>query len=366
MRIKISSLEVGKKYTALTIALLSATAKKTKAGKDYLFCELFDGEQTMTANYWDWNGERKPNNSTVLDVTGTVTEWNGSKQFTITAMSYNREVDIFDFMPQCPHTSVETAWSEAADLINSLKDEVLQTICFGLLNQPTLKQLWLTAPAAKGIHHAYVGGTLIHSVSVAKIAGAIAENTPGANRDLCVAGGLIHDIGKLYGYNFNGIAPTMTIEGMTLEHLFMGAELVGNFCENIVDVENPVVEAKVHLLRHIILSHHGKLEYGSPVTPMCIEAHIVSKADGIDSTCETIRMESTKASNNSAAAPMTEKIYAAGNVPHYTVDYISSIMSAPIKPSDIKADNLMYQVEQDAPGMDGCATCSLPELPENK
>ena len=111
--------------------------------------------------------------------------------------------------------------------------------------------------------------------------------------------------------------------GRLYEHIFIGAEFVGNFAESHVDVEEPYVYKKVMLLRHIILSHHLSLEYGSPITPQCIEAYIVHHADALDATHEQLRVASKKAPEDSA---WTDKLWTLGNCPHLTLNFTAGIM----------------------------------------
>ena len=205
--------------------------------------------------------------------------------------------------------------------MTEVKDDTLREIALAVLQE--LQELWITVPGAKQVHHAYVGGTLVHSYSVAKLAGAMA-NAVGANWDLAVVGGMLHDIGKLFTYKVNGVSIDMTSNGMLYEHIFMGAEFIGNFAETHVDVEDPYVYAKVRLLRHIILSHHGDLEYGSPVTPQCIEAYIVHHADNLDATVEQIRAAGEKAGESR----WSDRIYTLNNRPHLTPLYVNEAFAS--------------------------------------
>ena len=205
--------------------------------------------------------------------------------------------------------------------MSEVKDDTLREIALAALQE--LQELWITVPGAKQVHHAYVGGTLVHSYSVAKLAGAMA-NAVCANWDLAVVGGMLHDIGKLFTYKVNGVSIDMTSNGMLYEHIFMGAEFIGNFAETHVDVEDPYVYAKVRLLRHIILSHHGGLEYGSPVTPQCIEAYIVHHADNLDATIEQIRTAGEKAGESR----WSDRIYTLNNRPHLTPLYVNEAFAS--------------------------------------
>lgn len=317
---KISNLEVGKSCN-ITLVVKSATPRETRAKKPYLVLELYDGVDTITGNYWDWTSGNIPEVNSILDVVANVTEWQGRKQLTISSLRNNTTRHLAEFMPS-NGMDIGKVYSEAYALAGTVKDDMLRSMALGILE--VLQDSWLTVPGAKGVHHAYIGGNLVHSYSVAKIAKAMAEQIPEANVDLCIVGGLLHDVGKLYTYKMNGIAIDRTDEGNLYEHIFMGAEFVGNFADTIVDTDNYLNMKKLQLLRHIILSHHGKLEYGSPVPPQCVEAFIVNAADGVDACVEQIRTAARKVPDN---IKWTERIYTLGNCAQLTPNYVDIIMA---------------------------------------
>ena len=317
---KIAELEVGKIYD-VTMVVRTVTARETKAKKPYLTLELFDGTDSIVGNYWDWASSRMPEVNSILDLNVQVTEWQGVKQLNIKTMQDNTTRHLSEFAPTSGH-NLSDAYKEAYALINEVKDDFLRNLTLALLEE--LREQWLTVPGAVGVHHAYTGGTLVHSLSVAKLAKSIAASIPEAKEDLCVVGGFLHDIGKLYTYRLNGVSIDMTDDGRLYEHIFMGAEFIGNFADAYVDCDAYTTMKKLQLLRHIILSHHGSLEYGSPVTPQCIEAIIVNHADGIDASVEQIRNAAKKVPEN---IKWTERIYTLNNRPQLTPAYVDYIMS---------------------------------------
>ena len=314
---KIRELEVNQIVT-ITLVVKSASARETKAKKPYLQLEFFDGVGTISGNYWDWGGTNIPQANAVLDVKAQVTEWQGAKQLNVKGMTTNTEVPLSDFAPSSGIDANEV-YSNAYALITEVKDDFLRSIALAVLEE--LHDKWLTVPGAKGVHHAYTAGTLIHSYSVACIAKAIAEHTPGANVDLCVVGGMLHDIGKLYTYKLNGVAIDMTDEGMLYDHIFMGAEFIGNYADNHYMMDE-TCGLKLEMLRHIILAHHGRLEYGSVTVPLSIEAHIVYHADAIDAAAEQVRSQSAKVGN----VKWTDRIWPLENRPHLTTQYVAEVM----------------------------------------
>ena len=313
----------------ITLVVMSATAKETKAKKPYLSLELYDGTDVILANYWDWSTGNIPAVNAILDVKAQVTEWQGTKQLNVKSLRTNTTMSLAEFSPTSDYDVLAT-YDAALCLMNDISDYTLRTIATTVLME--LKELWLTVPGAVSVHHNFVGGTLVHSYGVAKKAKVLATTTEGANVDLATVGGMLHDVGKLFTYTINGVKIDLTANGRLYEHIFMGAEFIGNFAENmadkLVDVEDPYTYAKVRLLRHIILSHHGELEYGSPVTPQCIEAYIVHYADAVDATNEQLRVASKAAGDNTN---WTDKLWALHNRPHLTHKYVADIMAGEIE-----------------------------------
>jgi 3'-5' exoribonuclease len=313
----IHDLKVGSTET-VTLAVRSATARKTKAGKDYLALELFDGIDVISGNYWDWSSGKMPEVNSVIDATAQITEWQGVKQLSIKSLRLNSEVPIEHFAPQSNY-DIESIYRECYALICDVKDDFLRDLALEILEKIETK--WLRIPGAKSVHHAFVGGTLVHSYYVSKIANFIALTTPGANTDLCTVGAMLHDVGKLFTYKLDGTVIDMTDDGMLYDHIVIGAELVGNIAEEMFSMDD-LKDRKLAMLRHIILSHHHQLDFGSPVTPASIEAHIVAHADAIDAAAEQIRVASSKVENKM----WTDRIWALGNKPCLTTQYVEEVM----------------------------------------
>jgi 3'-5' exoribonuclease len=149
------------------------------------------------------------------------------------------------------------------------------------------------APAAKGFHHNYIHGLLEHSVSVCHVASAIAEQYPDVNRDLLVSGAILHDIGKTIEFDY-----TTTIDysdsGRLLGHIVLGEKIVA---DAIARLEAFPSELSLQLL-HLILSHHGEKEYGSPIRPKTPEAFILNHADDIDAKANVFQQK--RAGNDDA------------------------------------------------------------------
>lgn len=314
---KVKEQKMGSTFT-IPLVVLGATARETKAKKPYLQMDFFDGTDKISGNYWDWAGKAIPDKNTILNVNAQLTEYMGTQQLNIKSMSTNTELHISAFTPSSGIDVGET-YLEAYSLASDIKDDFLRDLTLAILEQ--LKHLWITAPGANSVHHAFTAGTLIHSLSVAKTAKAIAEVTPGSFIELATVGGLLHDLGKLFGYRINGIVCEMTDEGMLFEHTFIGAQFISNFAEELNLLKDERDEAKLELLTHIILSHHGKREYGAAVPPSSIEAHIVHHADVLDASTEQVRVASSKVGK----AKWTERIWPLENRPHITSQYTEAV-----------------------------------------
>lgn len=316
-KLKIANMEPGNTYEC-PLAVASASSRTTKTGKPYLTMELFDGTEAITCNYWSWSGESMPKQNTVYNFKVECSMYMGHKQLTCRKVTANTTDLLEDFMPQGPK-DVAQCFQDAYAMISDLEDDFFRVLGLGLFEN--LQAQWLHVPGAKSIHHAYMGGTLVHSLSVARLAKAMAEQTDDAWVDLCVIGGLLHDIGKLFTYELNGLAIDYTEEGQLFDHIFIGANLVGNYAFEDNLVYNEFDELKLQMLQHIILSHHMKKEFGSPVTPRCIEAWIVAHADGLDAVCEAIRTSAAKVGEER----FTEPIWSAGNLSHFTPQAMTAL-----------------------------------------
>lgn len=313
---KINGTTVGTKIT-LTLVVLSVAARETRAKKPYLQLELFDGTDKIMGNFWDWGGKNMPNINDILDIDCTVTEWQGTKQLNISALRYNKTRHLSEFVPQSSH-DISTAYKDLYALMVSITNDTLRTIALRVLED--LKEEWVTVPGAKSVHHAYVGGTLVHSLSTCRIAKALAEVIPEADVELCTVGAALHDIGKLFTYRTEGVVIDTTDAGKLYEHSFIGADYISTL---MLDYTPEEIDRDVAgLLAHIILSHHGQLEYGAVVPPKFLEAYIVHHADMLDAETEQLREHSKKATSG-----WTDKIWTMNNQKHMSISSVKEIMA---------------------------------------
>ncbi|HCA34931.1 MAG TPA: hydrolase [Lachnospiraceae bacterium] len=254
----------------------------TKAGKDYMKLILEDSSRTINGMVWDLESAligsfRKGD---VVKVDAFVQTYQGALQLNIVrirqakAGEYKLE-DLFKVSKKDP----EDLYQQALAMIDQIRDPGLKQLVeyFYKLNPNTIKKL-KQHPAAKSIHHDYVGGLLEHSVTVAEYAVSFQEAYPQMDKDLLIAGGLLHDIGKL-----SELAPIplndYTDSGRLLGHITIGYQMVHEAGARI----GLLSQKKLLQLEHMILSHHGEREFGSPVVPETMEAMALHMADLCDS-----------------------------------------------------------------------------------
>lgn len=328
----ISNLKLGEQVH-IRLFLKSCDVRKTntRPPRDYLSTVFTDGNDDLDGKVWNYvNAGDLPESKKCYDIVGTIGEYNNKKQITLTKMTLAANQDLTAFTANSGFTADEL-WAACSAAIASIENEVLHDICKTIYDKH--KANFIMAPSASGIHHAYAGGNILHTIEVFNMSIAISElyDETIINRDLCKAGALLHDIGKAYTYDVEGPSISYTYLGHLQDHIVIGTRML---LDNVwPEAYNDIIE----LLIHIISAHHGKLEYGSPVTPKFLEAYIVNIADGISATFDTVLTANEKAASTS---DVTEKIYACGNYQHITQRHIHEIVTKPLlKDGTIKEQN---------------------------
>ena len=203
---------------------------------------------------------------------------------------------------------IEHMWNELIALcIEVFTHKPWHTFVIDFFSTPHIMKLLQSAPAAKSMHHAYKGGLLEHMLSVAKLCRLLSSHYPQIDEQMLVAGALFHDIGKIV--ELEGFLTTeYTNQGKLLGHITQGIDLITPYMQNAQLEES----LQTHL-KHLILSHHGFLEFGSPKLPQTAEAFLLHYADNIDAKMEIFRsvFEKVEASEESWA-----KIYNIGDLFH--------------------------------------------------
>jgi 3'-5' exoribonuclease len=184
--------------------------------------------------------------------------------------------DIREFYPESS-SSAEQLREDFSLLTDEIGDRHLAGLFAQLKARKEMVDRYFLMPASVGVHHVSIGGLIEHSVSVAKI-GKQTARLVGGDPDIIVAGSLLHDIGKIEEIGFTGGGFGYTDRGRLLGHIALGIMMLEGLVSSVDDFPAPLAD----VLKHIILSHHGEAEWGSPKKPMCIEALVVHYLDNLD------------------------------------------------------------------------------------
>jgi 3'-5' exoribonuclease len=259
----------------------TARLAETRAGKPYLILEVADKTGEIGGPIWDQVEElqRVCQVGQFVHLSGQVSSYQNKLQLKIDAARAvdRNEVDLADFVLVCDQDR-EALAKELQVLVVSVKNPFLKKLLQAFFKKEPLWQRFQDAPAAKGIHHAYLGGLLEHSLSVARIADSLAIHYSGVDRSLLLAGALLHDIGKMDELVMEVAVIDYTAQGRLKGHLVMGSEMVAKAAGDIKDFPPELLTQ----LQHLILSHHGRKEFGSPTVPMTVEAVLLSFVDDLD------------------------------------------------------------------------------------
>ena len=261
-----------------------ATRAVSNNGSPYLSLILQDSSGTLESKMWQISEEdvlvASPGH--LVQVYGNISVYRGHPQLKINELYYVDEssVDISKYIP--------TARTPLADM-KKLLDEYIARIKdaeLRLLTGEIIKDnydRYTTYPAAQTVHHAYMGGLLYHSLSICTMAIDVCRNYPRLQEDYLIAGSLLHDIGKTVELT-GAKACSYTLEGNLIGHIVLGAMMVEDYGKKLkIDPE------KVTVLTHMILSHHGEYEYGSPKLPMTAESYVLHTLDDLDAKMECLK-----------------------------------------------------------------------------
>ncbi|MBP8819617.1 MAG: HD domain-containing protein [Syntrophomonadaceae bacterium] len=259
--------------------ILDKNQRKIKDGRDIINLKLGDTTGEIDVVVWDnckVTGELE--NGAVIGLLADVGSYNNRLQATAKRIKILEE-DPLEYVKK-PNVDIDTLIEQFEDIRNRVSDPCLQELLTRILT-PEVRNTFFLAPAAKKIHHNYSGGLLEHTLNVAKLCTKAADNYPDLNRDLLISGALLHDIGKLQEYELK-VVPEYTVEGRLLGHIVMGSELITAQIAQM-RAENLDFPPKLEwMLKHMILSHHGSLEFGSPVIPLFPEAFMLYMMDNLD------------------------------------------------------------------------------------
>lgn len=260
-----------------------------KNGRAFLSLLIGDRSGHIDARVWDRVDEisEQFEMGDIVTIKGQVQVYLNRKQIIIHKLEkaedgkYNKE----DFVIEDRKVDAHALYAELISIVNQLESSMIKQLILESLQDEEVKVLVLKAPAAKTIHHAHRGGLLEHVVSICHLMKSIASHYKFVNYDLLIFGAIFHDLGKVWELDIQNDQIQYSHKGRLLGHMQLACELIDRKSQRILGFPEDLRE----IMKHIILSHHGKLEYGSPVRPYFMEAMLVAMIDDLDSKVDTVQ-----------------------------------------------------------------------------
>ncbi len=263
--------------------------KSKKSGDLYLSLTLADRSGQLQANMWDNVADTVDafEQDDFVKVKGVVHKYNGRWQLTIHKLRKleDAEIDYSDYLPKTSK-DIDQLWRKLAEFVESFENRWLKSLLQEFMADQAIVTAYKNAPAAKTLHHAFVGGLLDHVVSLFTVCDLAARNYPQVNRDLLLTGAFLHDIGKLHELAYQR-SIAYTTQGQLLGHMIIELEMLQ---QKLAHLPGFPAELKI-LIEHMIISHHGHYEFGSPKLPMFPEALMLHYLDDLDSKMESMRAQ---------------------------------------------------------------------------
>ena len=275
----------------------SKEIRQKRTGEPYLSLSLSDRTGDIEARMWDNVAEVMDTfgRDDFIKVRGQLQIYNTRPQFIVHKLRRlaDAEVDFADFFPASSRDPAEM-WSELRATVAGIPDAHLRALLDAFLDDPEISRRYRIAPAAKSIHHAFRAGLLEHVLSLCGLARPIVAHYNAAHEgtvdwSLMVAGIVLHDIGKIYELTYER-GFSYSTEGQLIGHISIAMRMLSDKLRALPDFPNDLR----NLLEHMILSHHGKLEFGSPKVPLFPEALLLHYLDDMDSKMECMRAAAEK------------------------------------------------------------------------
>ena len=271
-----------------SFVVVSKQAKPKKSGEIYLSLVLADRTGHLDAKMWDNVADHINcfEQDDFVKVRGLINKFNGRFQLTMHKVRSLEDAEI-EFEDYLPRTSkdINALWHALGEFVASFQDQHLKGLLELFMADPRIEHAYKNAPAAKSLHHAFLGGLLEHVVSLFQVCDLACRNYPDMiNRDLLLTGAFLHDVGKIHELTFSR-SFGYTTRGQLLGHMIIELEMLQ---QKLAELPGFPDEYKT-LLEHMIISHHGKHEFGSPKMPMFPEAMMLHYLDDLDSKMESMR-----------------------------------------------------------------------------
>lgn len=262
--------------------------KMASNGNAYLDLELRDSTGVVVAKIWDCDRyDLGFDVGDVVRVDGGVELYRGNPQIRVRKISKcaAEDYDLRDYLPRSERDS-EEMFSALLERARRAPEGPIRALLLSILEDPALAEKYKLAPAATVLHHAYLGGLLEHVVSLVELGDITCDHFAELDRELVLAGLILHDLGKTEELSFEREF-RYTTRGQLVGHISLGMELIHDKIRAIPDFPQSLADK----IEHIILSHHGQLEFGSPKLPLFSEALVVHYLDDLDSKLAAMRAQ---------------------------------------------------------------------------
>ena len=276
--------------TVTTYFLLSSLqVREKKQGGQYLALTVTDRTGSLEARMWDEVAEAIATCSEgcYVKVQGDISKYQGKFQITLKKLrlAADHEIEPADYQP-ATRFDVEAMWAELRGYVEAFQNTELRRLVFAFLDDERIGPAFQCAPAAKRLHHAWLGGLLEHVLTLVRVCRATAPFYPEVDADLLVTGAILHDVGKVRELDWKS-SFRYTLEGQMIGHISIAQ---GMLREKVLELA-PFPEKLRVLVEHMILSHHGRYEFGSPKLPMTPEAILLSALDDLEAKMQAVRNE---------------------------------------------------------------------------
>lgn len=286
-------------------ALSSISLRDRKQGGQYLALTLSDRTGTFDARMWEEFADVIATcpEGCYVKVQGQISKYQGKFQITLQKLrsASETEVDPADYLPATQY-DIDALWAELRASVDVFTNDDLRRLVYAFLDDPAITDAYRSAPAAKVLHHAWLGGLLEHVVTLVRVCRATAPFYPEVDPDLLVTGAILHDIGKIHELHWK-TSFGYTLEGQLIGHISIAQGMLREKVQALA----PFPERLRILVEHMILSHHGKYEFGSPKLPMTPEALLLNVLDDLEAKMQVLRNEFNRsAANGRSASEVTD------------------------------------------------------------
>jgi 3'-5' exoribonuclease len=289
----------GQSVASLFLVREKEVRTSARTGSSWLQLELADRTGTISAKMWDNFTELVATfeQDDIIQVRGRVKLYKGQRELTLEQIlpAVEREYELGDFLPHTKY-NIDELHAKLRAAVGVVENPWLKRLLLDVIEDPAITPRLRRAPAAMTMHHAYIGGLLEHIVSLIGLASSLAAHYPELDGDLLLTGVVLHDIGKIEELRYTrGI--DYSDEGRLLGHISIGAGMVRDKIKGIAGFPAPLAT----LVQHLILSHHGSYEFGSPSLPQFPEAVALHFIDDLDSKMGAVRATLGDAEDSGAA-----------------------------------------------------------------